>query len=207
MSDTKILLLLAALLAAASAGCLGLERSYPQKRYFLIDATRGGDPLPAQGERPLLLIRRLDVSPGWVDPNLVYRRLDGSWESDFYNRFFVPPAAMLTGEVREWLRSSGLFAHVVEPGSQAEPDLILEGSITALYGDFAAPSLPQAVMEMQFLLVDPADGYRVRFEGDYRSSFPAEAAEPEALVEAWDQALADLLARLEGDLARVCGEG
>ena len=47
----------------------------------------------------------------------------------------MPSGSMIAEEVREWVAGSGLFQNVANASGRVEPDHLLEGRITALYGD------------------------------------------------------------------------
>ena len=90
------------------AGCLNIEKSFPEKRYFIFDVPRHGNP-HLRGEGVVLRVQKFHVSPRYREKGLVYRNGDLSYESDFYNRFFILPSSLITEEVSQWLASSGLF--------------------------------------------------------------------------------------------------
>ena len=98
------------------SGCVNLEKSYPEKRYFILDASREKNvsshdrrkSLPSAGFVSLLNMRARGL---FID------LIELSYESDFYNEFFISPASMFTEEIRKQLAGSGLFKHVVDPSS------------------------------------------------------------------------------------------
>ena len=128
MTSTRALL--AAALFLAPAGCVSLERPYPERTFYAIDATREGPKRPAAAApKAVLRIAPCRVSPAFDTPKIV-ARLDASrYETDFYSEFFIAPGEMLTEEVREWLERSGLFGAVVGGGSELESGFVLETAV------------------------------------------------------------------------------
>ena len=120
-------------------GCVRLDRGYPEKRYFVIDVSRGGEVCPAVAHGTLK-IGTFPVSPQYEGRGFVYYKGGSMYDSDFYNAFFISPGAMLTEEVRQWLAASGLFRHVADLSGSREPTYFLGGRITALYGDYSKAS-------------------------------------------------------------------
>lgn len=194
-----LLPLLAALLLVS--GCLGgaLNRPSAEKRYYNLEAERPGAETPRSGGK-VLAVRRLAVSPRYEGRELVYRTSDTAYAADFYHLFFVPPAQMLTQDLRQWLERSGFFATVVDTGSLARADLSLEGNVVALYGDYAGRG-GLAVAEMQFLLLDErAPDTPILFSKTYRREVPVAAGDPKALILGLRQAVGAIYGELEGDL-------
>lgn len=192
---------LALLASLVGAACVSLDQPYPERRYFVLDVTRG-DAAPAAIEAstsPAVVLKRLVVSPAFEGRSLVYALPDGSFEPDPYNEFFLSPGAMLTVELGEWLERAGAFAHVVAPSSQVDARWVLEGTVTKLYGDFTGDE-PQAVIGLQVFLIHRDEPDTVRFHAEYLERRPAGEGQPHELVDAWNEALAAILTKLEQDL-------
>ena len=149
----------------------------------------------------VLMVRRLSVSDLYNTRELVYREAGERVDSDFYNMFFVNPGSMLTTELRSWLGESGLFSHIIEPGSMVVPGLTLEGTVNALYGDYSGEQ-PAAVVEMQFFAVDESTADNaIVFSGSYAQRVPVADTDPQTLVKAITQGVERIYAALETDLA------
>jgi len=191
-----------ALTSALCASCFSVDQPYPERRFFLIEVERTErETVAIEASAPATVaLPRLRISPAYEGRGLVYAHSDGSFETDFYNEFFLSPAAMLTVEIGRWLDASGLFAHVVDPSSQLDARLVLEGTVTKLYGDFTGDE-PQAVLGLQVFLVDRDAPDEVIFHADYEERGPAADGTPDDLVAGWNSALATILERLERDLA------
>lgn len=192
--------LFAALLLAW--GCNDNARVIEKQRQYVIDAARPTSTPTATEGKGALKVRRFMIAGQYETCELVYRRSDLVYDSDFYNRYFAPPASLVAEKTRRWLSESGLFTHVLGSFSGADFDYVLEGNILALYGDYRQEDSPQAVMEIQFTLIDE---HRVRdsvvFQKKYRALAAMEKESPVYLVEGFNACLADILTQLESDLA------
>jgi len=199
MKPYRILILVLAVALAASA-CVKLGGKPLDKRYYQISPERTSTTV-AQPRAETLKVRRLAVSDIYNTRELVYRGPEGAIDSDFYNLFFVTPGSMLTTELRRWLTESGLFTHIVAPGSLIVPGLTLEGMINALYGDYSGTA-PAAVVEMQFFVVDESSAENdIVFSGSYKERISLDSADPQQLVQAMTIAVANIYTNLENDLA------
>jgi uncharacterized lipoprotein YmbA len=185
------------------AGCVSVKKSFPEKRNFILDVSRSGEP-QSSVVGPVLRIRKLRISPRFEGKGFLYRKGDLSYESDFYNEFLVPPNSVLTEELRQWLASSGLFRHVIDSGSQLEATHVFEGTVAALYGDYRNLTLPKAILGIElFLVKDVAARSEIIFRKEYRGEVPIEGSSPEALINGWNEALQRILTSLERDLRQV----
>ena len=182
--------LLGLLLGGAVAGLLR-----PEKRQYVLTATRPGRETPAANGL-VLLMRRFTVDPAYQDRGIVTRTDPVSVSSDFYNEFFIDPAQLVSAQVMAWLAASGLFSEVVGPTSTLAPTHVLEGHVVKLYGDLS--TAPAAVLELQLLLLDVRGGAnRVLLHPDFERHEPAAGRDPAALVQGWNKALSQSLAEFE----------
>jgi cholesterol transport system auxiliary component len=172
------------------------------KKYYVLTADRQVEPARTQTEF-VLEVCRFTIDSAYSGSGLVYRVGDSEYESDFYNEFLASPSAMITDKTRNWLSRSRLFKRVLDPGSQIDPTYIIEGNITALYGDFRDPSSPKAIIEMRLFLLRAEVGNEPLpvFGKTYTSSIRIESEGPEGLVEALSRCLQGILSTLESDLA------
>lgn len=200
--NRRIFLTLAVLALVFATGCVGsaFKRPPVEKRYFDLEIQRSGTQAPKAGA-PVLAVRRVQVSPRYEGRELVYRTGPTSFTSDYYNLFFVPPAQMLTQDLRQWLDRSGLFARVVDAGSLVRPDLVLEANAAVFCGDYSTKP-GKAVVEVQFLLLDEGSAdMAILFSRDYQREVAVSGGEPKDLVAGLRQAVAAIYADLEKDLA------
>ena len=188
------------ILLALASGCVGIEKSYPDKRYFVLEVNRNVNRSNPPGNG-VLQIANIRVSPRYEDKGFIYRTSGSSYESDFYNQFLVSPAALLGEELRKGLAQSQIFRHVINASSQLEPTHVLEGVVDALYGDFREPGAPKAVLEMEFFLrKESASKADIVAAKRYARSVALNGRSPEALVKGWNEALDAILSALVADL-------
>ncbi len=191
------------LVLLTAAGCIDLKASYPERRFYTLDAPWAGlDRVPAPGS--VLRVRRFNASKLCDGSELVTRTADSTYETDFYNVFFAPPAGQAGEQTQHWLTAAKLFGTVVGNGSSLAETHILEGKLVALHGDVRSADSPVAVIELQFLLLrvrsDPAT---VLFQKSYHESTPVLSGEPAAMVKGWSGGLAKILIALEEDLSKL----
>ncbi len=188
------------ILFSLSIGCVNLERSYIEKHYFVLDSSPAED-ISSPDTGKVITVRRLRVSPKYEGKGLVYRLKELSYETDFYNEFFISPVSMFTEEIRKRLAGSGLFKHVVDPSSLLDSTYILEGAVTALYGDYRVSTAPKAVMEIQFFLLRETDvSPEIILQRQYHKEEPLTGNTPDALVNSWNSTLNQILTEFETDL-------
>jgi cholesterol transport system auxiliary component len=185
-------------LGIVCAGCVSLERSYPEKRYFVIQVEEPKRPNADNGL--ILAVTNLYISPRYADRSFVYRTSAAEYEADFYNQFLSAPAILISEETRKALAASS-FKFIVAPSSPLTPNYVLEGSINALYGDFQNLSAPAAVLEIEFFLhnENPASP-GVILQKRYRKSIALKERSPQALARGWSDALEAIVADLVADL-------
>jgi cholesterol transport system auxiliary component len=182
------------------AGCVGVEKSYPDKHYFVLESRRAGALSNSKGSG-VLQVASIRVSPRYEGRSFVYRRSDANFEADFYNQFLVAPGSLLSEEVRQAIAVSQLFQYVIGSTSSLEPTHVLEGTVNTLYGDFRDPSSPKAVLEMDFFLTkeSPAKSEIVA-QRRYAQAVAITGRTPEALIKGWNEALDAIMAALVADL-------
>jgi len=191
------------LLGAVLSGCVSLDRSYPEKHYFVLEVGGSVKPLAAPAN-VIVEVADMQISPRYEGQSFNYRISDGGYESDFYNQFLIPPAALVTEEIRRGLAQAGISQYVIGSSSQIQPTYQLDGTINALYGDFRNANAAKAVMEIEFFLTKPASGAaQVVMVKRYSKSVPLSGRTPEALVKGWNEALEEILSDLVADLKAV----
>jgi cholesterol transport system auxiliary component len=200
VKDLSILRCCVLALVAACSGCVSLERGYPDKRYFVLEA--GGNLSPSNpSANETLQVSNVRVSPRYADRSFIYRTSEVGYESDFYNQFLVSPASLITEEIRKDLTASQVFKYVISASSPLQPSYVLEGTVNALYGDFRNANSPRAVLEMEFFLTSeiPAKA-GVLMQKRYAKVVPVQGHSPETLVKGWNEALESIVASLVADL-------
>jgi cholesterol transport system auxiliary component len=188
------------LLCLFFSGCVSLDRSYPDKHYFVLEVNRDGKP-SNQTANGILEVSDIRISPRYEGQSFVYRISDASYESDFYNQFLIAPAALLTEEVRRGLAQSRTFEYVINSSSQLQATHRLDGIVNALYGDFRNISASRAVLEIEFFLSKQLPtGTEIVMNKRYSKAVPLSGRSPDALVKGWDEALDGILTSLIADL-------
>jgi len=85
----------AALLLAACN--FSMEKEYPEKKYYLLEASYGKnsgnkEALPETS----LAVRKFRISPAFAGTAFVYRMGPLQYDEDFYHEFFISPSMMIT---------------------------------------------------------------------------------------------------------------
>jgi cholesterol transport system auxiliary component len=192
---------LLATLVLLVVGCVKMERPAVEKHYYNL-AAGPGEAL-SRAFDGAVSVRRARVSPRYEGRDLVYRTTDTQFTADFYNSYFVAPADLITQEVRERVKASGLFAHVLDPSSLAKAPYALETAVTELYGDFSQ-AVPKAVLKVQFfLLKEGAGGQDIVFSREYARAVDLADRSARGLVDGQNAALASVLDELARDLGGV----
>src|SRR5437899_249811 len=135
---------LAPLLLAACVlvGCA----SNPRWRRQVFAFSRPADPPTTNAQTNIVALNRVSISPLFQNRSFTYRTAENRYEQDPYAGFLIPPERALAEAIRAWIRASGVFGYVVEPGSGLTPTLVAEVSVNELYGDFRKASQPVGTM-------------------------------------------------------------
>jgi cholesterol transport system auxiliary component len=187
-------------LISLTFGCVQLQRDIPPRNTYVISVSREAPQTPPNNGQ-VLAVRRLNVSHLLQGRSFVYRSGEMAYETDFYNGFLASPGPLLGDEVRRWLAASGLFARVTDGTGPILPDLQLEGTIAALYGDFRRDVQPAAVMTIEFALIDiTTPRTQILHQKVYQQTIPISNRSPAELVRGWQEGLRAILVELEEDL-------
>ena len=192
------------------ASCGPLSRPAGDRDLFTIDpngpwsepsSRADARPTAAASGGAALRVRRLQVVNPYAGTAFVYRTAGGAFRTDYYNGFIAPPAELLTGAFVDRLSRSGGFVTVVDSTSSVPARYVLEGSVTALYGDYTDRSAPKAVISMRiFVLDEKAVGSRLAFQKEYRAAAPIKPASAPSLVDGWNRAANTILDQVVADL-------
>jgi cholesterol transport system auxiliary component len=181
-------------------GCSFFGGVEPSGGYTLEVERVQEQPSPEARER-VLEVTPFQVTSRYAGHALVYRGTDSRYWTDKGQRFLSPPQFLVTEQVSRYLRHSGLFGAVVEGESRLHVTHLLEGAVTALYGDFSDPAEPRAVLEIQFFLIDPHDdSAKILLQTGFRTEAEIPEAMPQALVRGWGNGLELILHSFENDL-------
>jgi cholesterol transport system auxiliary component len=193
---------LAIAVASALAAC-SLTRPPVERATFDLAPARGT--APAGAPKPdALKVKPFRTAAPYDGREFLYRRADGQLVADFYNGFSAGPAELVTAATADWVKASGLFGAVLEPGISADAAYSLEGTVLAVYGDFRDPKRPAAVLEVQLYLIRAAPTAReLVLDRRFAERVDVADASPTAFAKGYNEALARILQRLERDLAAV----
>jgi cholesterol transport system auxiliary component len=182
------------------AGC-AIGKPIPEATTYAIEPS---PPTPTASRRAeTLRMGKVRVAPNFADKALVVRVEEVRYAADFYNSFIAPPGDMLGSVMADWLNEAGPFATVTQPGTRTPATSVLEATVTKLYGDFRPGRSPSAVMEIQFSLVDLSGiSPTVRLEQTIGRSVMLSESTPQALVQGYGRALAEILSELSAALQK-----
>jgi ABC-type uncharacterized transport system auxiliary subunit len=196
---------LAIALVASLAAC-SFTRAPLERATYDLSPVRGA--APAAATQPVAVkVRPFRTAAPYDGREFRYRQSDGQLVTDFYNGFAAGPGELVTAATAGWLRDSGLFAAVLEPGITADAPYALEGAVLALYGDLRDAQRPAAVLDLQVYLVRAApSGRELVLDRRFSERVDVPTATPAALAKGYTEALARALARLERELGALALE-
>lgn len=193
-----ILLLISMLAGCFSFGSKDLEDDTPH--YYVIDVDRGAVASEFAKDR-VLRVKPVRVTSHFRGKTLVYRVGENEYRPQPSNQFFSDPSEMITEQLRRWLQKSGLFSQVVV-SDDVPADMVLETAVTALYGEQRDQFSPQAVLEMQFFLMESDENNtKPLFQTGLRVDVDIEQSSPADVVKGWQQGLGELLSTVEDDFS------
>jgi ABC-type uncharacterized transport system auxiliary subunit len=185
------------ILAIALSGCKTTEECGA----FMLDVERS-EILAAADNDLVLRVDRFGALSPFNHRDLVYRKSDLEFETDYYHQFLIQPEDMIMYAVYDWFSGAGLFGDVVRWDDSLQATHSMIGFITSLYGDFSDESAFAAVVEIEFKLIDLRDEKpQMILEKTYRSRAGFESRQAMSLVQAYGKSLEEILAKLENDTA------
>lgn len=195
-------LVLVLCLFSGLCGCVKLERPALDRKYFTLDVKREAAPAAVKCRRNLV-VRRVNISPRYEDRDLVYKIGPNSFEADYYNSFFIPPAGLLTQDLRVWMADADIFANVLGPESLGTGEFLLEGVVNSIYGDYSVTP-HKAVLNMQFFLLNNGrPDVPIVYSRNFSLEVPINGTGPEALVQSMNKGIKEIFTNLESDLQKV----
>jgi uncharacterized lipoprotein YmbA len=192
MTTKRALLCVVVLLGACAIG-----KPMRNATTYVIDPPAESAVSMATHRPETLRMGHVRIAAAFAGNALVYRLNDVQYVSDPYNAFIAEPGAMLGNRMAQWLDRAGPFATVAQPDSTGPASFVLEATVTELYGDFRAGHRPEAVLTVQFALIDQT-GTRAKVvhECTIARRVDVDQASPDALVRGYGTALAEILAQL-----------
>src|SRR5881396_565802 len=163
------------------------------------------DPPTTNAQTHIVALSRVSISPLFQSRSFTYRKAENTYEQDPYAGFLIPPERALAEPIRAWLRASGVFGRVVEPGSGLAPTLVVEVSGNELYGDFRKASQPVGTMEIHFICYEVKDGAagRIVLDKVCAHETPLTRKTPDALMAAWDADLREIMEEINSAYAKA----
>jgi cholesterol transport system auxiliary component len=192
---------ISALLLASVFGLTGcISRPALNKQTFTFNAPAISATNIVAGDH-VLGIRNLQIAAPFEGRSLVYRTGEFSYVRDPYAEFLGPPAEELLAPMRGWLRNSGNFIALTEAGSALKPNTLVEISVSQMFGDFRQPTHSMAVLTMRFVFFNAPNGVPGKeiLQQEYSRRIPLSAPTAAALMEGWNQGLAEILAEVSSD--------
>jgi len=187
---------IAALLAATSC----LFRPTIVSQSFSIDP-----PAPQSAAAPggvILALARVEVAPPYSGQALVYRTGEHGLGHDPYARFAAPPGWLLTAAIRGYLMNADFVRDVVAPGAGTRSQATVEVAVSKLEGDLR-PGDSSAVLTLRFrVFADPsaAGSSSEILLKTYSKTIPIRRSTARAVVNGWNQGLAEIMAEFQADL-------
>jgi len=153
----------------------------------------------------IVALSRVSISPLFQSRSFTYRTAENAYEQDPYAGFLIPPERALAEPIRAWLRASGVFGRVAEPGSGLTATLVAEVSVNELYGDFRKAAQPAGTMEIHFICYEVKDGIpgRIVLDKVCARETPLSRKAPDALMVAWDADLREIMVEIHSEYAKA----
>lgn len=182
------------------SGCSGIKTDFQERNLFRITAPFKGETVAHSTKGAGLLVRRFDIAPEFESSSFVYRVSENRFIGDYFNKFMVPPARMISDAAKEGLYATPLFK-AAPPNDPGTVQYRLWGKITELYGDVRTPQAPSGVMALRLILEQKtARGFSPAVNRVYCARVPVARTDPAGLVAAWDQALNRILTDFSSDV-------
>jgi uncharacterized lipoprotein YmbA len=187
-----------ACLLLSVAGCFGVTKTFPEKKYFLIELENPNSTLSAP-KGSSFKIRRFSISQRFEGKEFVYRKDNVNFESDYYNSFFISPSSNLKEEFTKGLLALKVFEWDAGQNTRIDPTHYIEVSITDIYGDFRGA--PKAVLNMDlFVYTESNSTPVVLYKKSYKRSVEIQTKEAGDLVSGWNQAFAQIIGEVGAEL-------
>ncbi|MFO7911306.1 MAG: hypothetical protein R6V15_04010 [Desulfotignum sp.] len=181
------------LMGVCMTGCSGIIRDFPEQNQFTISPPLLPGEAGIRGSGKGLLVRQFDISPEFESNFFIYKVSDNRYTGDYYNKFMVSPARMISDAFKEAVYSSAIFRDA-PASSPSDISFRLGGKIISLYADIRDPKKPRAVMALRLTLEQhTGTGFVPVINRIYGvSQFTAQSG-PTALVQAWNRCLARII--------------
>jgi hypothetical protein len=161
-------------------------------------------PTPIVGTN-IVALGRITVSPEFASHSFTYRTGENTYVKDPYAGFITSPEHALAGPMRDGLRRGGAFGDVLDSDSALIPSVVVEASVTKLYGDFRKPAAPLGTMGIHFIVYKAESGEPGRILLDKMFAHEQSCARrtPEALVAAWEADFRAIMDEFNSEYAKA----
>jgi uncharacterized lipoprotein YmbA len=183
---------------SAMAGCLSKPAMVSQS--FSIDPPAPQSPAASGGVT--LALARVEVAPPYSGMSFVYRTGEHGLGRDPYARFAAPPAWLLTAAIRGYLMNADFVRDVVAPGAGTRSQATVEVAVSKLEGELQTGG-SSAVLTLRFrVFADPsaAGSSSEILLKTYSKTIPIRRSTARAVVNGWNQGLAEIMAEFQADL-------
>ena len=195
------LLALSLLWVLLFAGCMSLEKTYPEKRLYSLAPRFEPMPCGREGHFGHLLVRPLDASPLAGQTSFVYKTGAFRYETDYVNQFAVPPQDMITDILEE---SLGLFKQQDARGGEEPPkrNLFVSGKVLEICCDLSGPEGPAALLSLRIGHGSGSTGAPSLIHRTYTARQPLPDTAPDSLISGWNRGLGSIIDTLSSDICR-----
>lgn len=171
----------------------------PHKQAYLLKA-----PAPSiiakKTTQHILMIPPVNIVPQFSGREFVYHKANGTYQSDFYHTFFIPPAEHFRELLSQAMTQTHLFKQVIQTSATNTPDRILQTEITQWVADYTRPT-PAAIISVKISLMKQTDHLRSLLSTKtYTESSPIVPENTDGLLQAWQQDLDKIMARISTNL-------
>lgn len=167
--------------------------------YYTLEIDRGEQGLVKPGSKSIR-IAPVRVTSKFSGRTLVFQSGEKEYAPQFSHEFVTSPKHIVQTQLKNWLRKTGFFRHV-GTAADAPTDLVLETTITQLYGDVRPEYTPAAVLEVSFLVRDPNNLEKPLSDAGFLLYVDVAEKSPKAIVAGMRQALMRSFIALEGSLS------
>jgi cholesterol transport system auxiliary component len=186
----------AAVLGATS--CLSGPAQAP--RTFSIDPPAPQSPVSTGSV--ILALARVEVMAPYSGQSLVYSTGEHGFQRDPYAKFIAPPSSLLTAAIRGYLANADFVRDVVAPGDSKLSAVTIEVAVSKLAGELRVGG-SSAVLVMRIRVrSSPGSDHELSeiLIKNYTASIPIAQATAQAVVNAWNQGLENIMAQFQSDL-------
>lgn len=182
------------------SGCVGGQAS-PDYFYRLNvpDPESHLDPAPLQG---ILQVTRPSADALTSERHLVYRKDNNISQLNHhaYHRWVDSPTLLLQQEMTQYLRKAGLAQQVVTPELRTKADYALSCRIAKL--ERVLDQSPRIILELELGITSMKDR-RTLLLRNYREEYPTTNLEVASSINAYNQALSNILHRFISDTSHL----